>query len=42
MTQKSDVKNKVNFHEMRKFQFNDQKIFLENTFDEKEINMTIV
>ena len=42
MTQKSNVKNKMNFHEMRKFQFNDQKILVKNTFDEKKIDMTIV
>ena len=32
----------MNFHEMKKFQFNDQEIFVKNTFDEKKIDITIV
>ena len=42
MIQKSSVKDKVNFHEIKKFQFNDQEILVKDTFDEKEIDMTIV
>ena len=32
----------MTFYEMKKFQFDDQEVFVKNTFDEKEIDMTIV
>ena len=42
MIQKNNMKNWMNLHWVRKFEFNDQEIVFENTFDEKKTHVTII
>ena len=42
MIQQNDVKNEVNFHEFKKFKFDDERILIENAFNSEEIYLTIV
>ena len=42
MIKKSSVKDEVNFHKFRKFQFNNEKVFIKNTFDLKKVHLMIV
>ena len=42
MTQKNNVKNEVNLYKFEEFKFNDKKNFIKNTFNLKEIYLTIV
>jgi len=42
MTQKSDMKNWVNFHKYWKIQLNNQKVVLENMFNLEKVNVMII
>ena len=39
---KSNVKNEMNFYKFRKLQFDNEKVFIKNTFDLKETHLMIV
>ena len=42
MIKKSSVKNEMNLHKFRKFQFNNERVFIKNTFDLKKTHLMIV
>ena len=42
MIKKSNVKDEVNFHKFQKFQFDNAKAFIKNTFDFEKIHLMIV
>ena len=42
MIKKSSVKDEMNFHKFREFQFDNDKVFIKNTFDLKKIHLMIV
>jgi len=42
MTQKSDMKDRMNLHEFRKFELDNQRILFEYTFNSKRIDMMII
>ena len=42
MIKKSNVKDEMNYHKFRKFQFNNEKVFIKDTFDLKKIHLMIV
>ena len=42
MIKKSSVKNEMNFHKFRKFQFDNERVFIKNTFNLKKIHLMIV
>ena len=42
MIKKSSVKNEMNLHKFREFQFNNERIFIKDTFDLKETHLMIV
>ena len=39
---KSNVKNEINFHKFRKLQFDNERVFIKNTFNLKKIYLMIV
>ena len=42
MIKKSSVKDEINLHRFRKFQFDNERIFIKNTFDLKKTHLMIV
>jgi len=42
MTQKSDMKDRMNLHEFRKFKLDNQRILFKYTFNLKRIDMMII
>ena len=42
MIKKSNVKDEMNFHKFQKFQFDNERVFIKNTFNLKKTHLMIV
>jgi len=42
VTNKSSIKNRINFHRRKKLEFDDQRVFVKNAFNFEEIYVSII